>query len=405
MKITVKNPTKLPTIPWQELKEDYEPNALKQREGQLEKLKKSITEYGFVFPLVIWKEGRYITDGASRIYALESLESDGYKIPDIPYILITAKDKKEAKMLTMLASSRYRKETAKSMKEFTEDIIDLDFSPVVIENFDLDLNTELDIDDDEDDGYVHEIPKNPKSKQGDIYELGDHVLMCGDATSHEDVNKLMGGGKADMVFTDPPYALFGNSTGVSGVVDDKMTRPFFLEVFKMMKLHTKLFAHLYTCCDWHSAFSLQSMAREMELKEKNLCIWDKGDGGIGGNYQMCYEMVWFHSNSPVSRKTTGRTKAGERIIHGKPNIWRYPRVSTNRIHNAQKPVEMIAFAIEASTDPGETVLDLFGGSGSTLIAAQHTNRACRIMEIEPAYVDVIIQRWESLTGEKAKKVS
>ena len=183
-----------------------------------------------------------------------------------------------------------------------------------------------------------------------------------------------------------------------------MTRPFFLEIFKAMKRTTKLFAHLYTCCDWHSAFSLQNMAREVELKEKNLCIWDKGDRGIGGAYQNCYEMIWFHANSPVAKTTVGVKRAGERPVNGRPNIWRYKRAE-NTLHNAAKPVEMIAWAIENSSDDEMIVLDLFLGSGSTLIAAEKTGRICYGIEIDPRYVDVIIKRWEDYTGNKAIKLN
>jgi site-specific DNA-methyltransferase (adenine-specific) len=247
-----------------------------------------------------------------------------------------------------------------------------------------------------------EVPEEPKAKLGDIYQLGRHRLMCGDSTSVEDVEKLMDGAKADMVFTDPPYALFGNSTGVAGICDDKMTRPFFLAIFQRLKENTKLFGHIYACCDWHSAFSLQAMAKQAGLTEKNLCIWDKGDGGLGAMYQQCYEMVWFFANSPLATQTIGKKKAGERTVNGKPNIWRYSRENSgSRVHNAQKPVKMVEFAISNSTDSGELVLDLFGGSGTTLIASEGIKRTCYMMELDPKYVDVIINRWEHFTGEKA----
>ena len=224
-------------------------------------------------------------------------------------------------------------------------------------------------------------------------DIKSHFVMCGDSTDKANVELLMNGKKADMVFTDPPYALFGNSTGVANVVDDKMTRPFFLAIFRNFKHITKQFGHIYTCCDWHSAFSLQAMAAESGLKPKNLCIWDKGDGGVGAMYQQCYEMVWFHANSPISNKTMGKTKAGERTIQGKPNIWRFPRVTGERVHNAEKPVDMISFPISNSSDVGGLVADLFLGSGSTLIACEQTDRICYGMELDEKYLDVIRKRW------------
>jgi len=250
-----------------------------------------------------------------------------------------------------------------------------------------------------------EIPEVKESivKRGDIWQLGEHRVMCGDSTSSNDVEKLMNGEKADMVFTDPPYALFGNSTGVAGITDDNMVRPFFKGIMKMLKANSKQFAHIYMCCDWHSAFSIESCARDVELKAKNLCIWDKGDGGVGAMYQQCYEMIWFFDNSPTSKKTMGKTKAGVRTVNGKPNIWRFPRVTGDRMHNAQKPTNMIELPISCGSDKEELVLDLFAGSGSTLIAAEKLKRKCYGMELDEKYCDVIINRWEQFTGLKAIK--
>jgi DNA modification methylase len=239
-----------------------------------------------------------------------------------------------------------------------------------------------------------------------MWILGKHRVLCGDATKKEDVDQLMEGQKADMVFTDPPYALFGNSTGVAGITDDKMVRPFFRDIFIMCRNNTKLYSHIYVCCDWHSAFSLEGVARESKLTSKNLCIWDKGDGGVGAMYQHCYEMIWFFANSPIATKTHGvkKTGKGERTINGKPNIWRHNRATSDRQHNAQKPVEMIANAINNSSERSDKCIDLFLGSGSTLIACEKTDRKCYGMEIDPHYCDVIVKRWEEYTGNKAKRI-
>lgn len=247
-------------------------------------------------------------------------------------------------------------------------------------------------------------PQRATSRLGDLYLLGAHRLLCGDSTKAADVDRLMGSDRADMVFTDPPYALFGNSTGIGGVADDKMIRPFFCEVLGQAIRAVKCFGHIYVCCDWHSAFTLESIARELNLSAKNLCIWDKGSGGVGAMYQQCYEMVWFFANTPPQTTTTKKKGGGERIVQGVPNIWRFPRIpSRDRQHNAAKPIALIKVPLEASSDAGQIVLDLFGGSGSTLIAAEAAGRAARVMEIEPRYVDVIVKRWEDVTGRKATK--
>jgi len=231
---------------------------------------------------------------------------------------------------------------------------------------------------------------------GDLIEIGDHRLLCGDSTNSDQVAKLMNGKKADMVFTDPPYALFGNSTGVAGITDDNMVRPFFKSIMNMLKRNTINYGHIYMCCDWHSAFSIEARAREVELKAKNMCIWDKGDGGVGAMYQQCYEIVWFFDNSPTNKTTMNTVKAGVRTVNGVPNIWRFPRVTSNREHNAQKPTEMISVPIENGSDKGDLVLDLFLGSGSTMVAAHQLKRKCYGMELDPKYCQVIIDRMKKL---------
>lgn len=366
----------------------YKKNAKKHPKKQVEQVAASIKEFGFNQPIVIDGKNEIIV-GHGRYEAAKILG-----LQDVPVIQVNLTE--EQAKAYRLADNKLN-ESEWDMKLAVDELKELSEEMQTLTGFDLDLLIEPD----EKDDLVPEIPEEPTSKLGDIYQLGNHRVMCGDSTKAEDVERLMDGKKADMVFTDPPYALFGNSTGVAGITDDKMTRPFFLEIFRAMKRSTKLFAHLYTCCDWHSAFSLQNMAREVELKEKNLCIWDKGDGGIGGAYQNCYEMIWFHANSPVSsRTTTGAKQSGERPVNGRPNIWRYKRENNNRVHNAQKPVEMIAWAIDNSSDEEMIVLDLFLGSGSTLIAAEKTGRICYGMELDPKYVDVIVERYCQYTGNR-----
>ena len=248
------------------------------------------------------------------------------------------------------------------------------------------------VDDEVVEDEVPEVTENPVSKLGEIYQLGRHRIMCGDSTKIEDVEKLMDGKKADMVFTDPPYALFGNSTGVAGIVDDKMVRPFFRDIFNQCKKFTKRYGHVYACCDWRSAFVIESIAREVELTAKNMCIWYKGQNGVGGMYFSCYEIVWFFANSPIPKTTMGHGGSGERTVNGISNVWEVKREKEG-LHNAQKPVEMIQIPIKAGADEGQIVLDLFLGSGSTLITCEQTNRICYGMEIDPKYTDVIRRRY------------
>ena len=243
-------------------------------------------------------------------------------------------------------------------------------------------------------------PEDVITQTGDLWILGRHRLLCGDSTDRATVDRLMDGKLADMVFTDPPYALFGNSTGVCGVGDDKMIMPFFRDIGKMIQMHLKQMGHAYVCHDWQTGATIKEAFGG--LTAKNLIVWRKAEaGGLGAFYTKIYELIWLFANEPekgINGKNKG-TKA--RTINGVPNIWDCPVVqAAERDHNAQKPVNVVKIAIENSSDPNEIVLDLFGGSGTTLIASEQLNRICRMMEMEPKYCDVIVRRYIQNTGDK-----
>jgi len=196
-KIVIDIPIKLPSIPFKDLKEKYEVNGLKEKKNRdVGGLKESILMVGFCFPIYLWLEGKYVTDGAGRIMALDMLEYEGYEVPDIPYIPISAKNKKEAKRKTLLVSSRYGEISKESGTEFLLEMEEIDLSPVSLPELtmeDLDWKpgkAEYEVQEDE----APEPPVAPTSKRGDMYQLGRHRLMCGDALGLTDVGKLMGGG-------------------------------------------------------------------------------------------------------------------------------------------------------------------------------------------------------------------
>lgn len=253
-----------------------------------------------------------------------------------------------------------------------------------------------DLDDPDD---VPEVPEPEKvlTQQGDLWILGRHRLLCGDSTNREDVDTLMDGKKADMVFTDPPYALFGNSTGVVGVGDDKMIMPFFREIGRTIQRCLKTMGHAYVCHDWQTGATIKEAFSG--LTAKNLIVWRKAEaGGLGSYYTKIYELIWLFANEPEVG-IVGKNKPKARTINGVANIWDCPVVQAQeRDHNAQKPVNLIKIAIENSSDVDENVLDLFGGSGSTMIACEELYRSCYLMELEPKYCDVIVRRYIKTTG-------
>ena len=376
---------------------EYNPRQLTK--DQHSQLKDSIKRFGLVDPLIVNKNKErknILVGGHQRLRIAKELGIN--KIPCVEVDLSLDQEKE----LNIRLNKNVGEWDYDSLANYFDvgELMDWGFTDDELQFYEEEPEQGL-IEDDE----IPEV-EEAITKQGDIWILGDHRLLCGDATKKEDVDILMDGKKADMVFTDPPYALFGNSTGVSGITDDKMVKPFFRDVFNLCRNNTKLYSHIYVCCDWHSAFSLESSARESKLTAKNLCIWDKGDGGVGSMYQQCYEMVWFFANSPIATKTYGvkKTGKGERTINGKPNIWRHNRATKDRKHNAQKPTQIMVNAIENSSDLGNICIDPFLGSGSTLIACEKTNRKCYGMELDPHYCDVIVKRWEEFTGKKAKRV-
>jgi len=252
----------------------------------------------------------------------------------------------------------------------------------------------------QDEDSTSEMPIEPITKDGDLWILGEHRVLCGDSFSDENRAQLLNGVKVNMVATDPPYAVFGSSTGVGlDVADDKMVRPFFENLFRIVAGHLSTFDHAYFFTDWRSWSALWEGARRGGLAIKNMLVWDKGNGGMGTNYVNCYELIGFYSKPP-KEKTMGSSETGNRPVM-RPNILRFSRVTgDDRQHNAAKPIALMEELIGNSSEPDGVVLDLFGGSGSTLLACQNLGRRAFLMEMEPKFVDVICRRFQKATGIK-----
>ncbi len=395
--LKVENPAGLPTISWAELKEKFEANELKDKAHRdVGDLKQSILSIGFVIPLCLWLEGKYITDGAGRLMALKMLEYEGYEIPDLPYFPINAKNKKEAKRITLAISSQYGDITPESAGAFMLQMDEIDLSFINLPGLDLaeiDWRPEhnnVEIEEDE----IPEIPKKPVSKYGDRYALGIHVLMCGDATSRDDVQKLVGNHKADIIFTDPPY-------GINVVKNNKVGADF--GVAKKGK-YNPVIADGTTETARKAFDVIKDFAPKQIIwggnyftdflpKSSGLIVWDKRvDSGIKNTFADG-EVAWcsFHTPIRIYRQLwNGMIREGEK---------------QKRVHPTQKPTRLTGNIINDFTRQGAVVLDVFGGSGTTLIACEQIGRKCLTMELDPGYVDVIVERWENLTGKKAKKIA
>jgi DNA modification methylase len=247
-----------------------------------------------------------------------------------------------------------------------------------------------------DEDAVPEAPEDPVTKPGDIYKLGNHRLMCGDSTSITDVELLMAGEKAGMVFTDPPYGMgyrsnFREATEKFRPIenDDRI-----LDICPILYAFMADDSAAYVCTRWDVFSEWYTQAITASLDVKNVVVWYKRGGGLGdlkNAYSPNHEFII------VAHKGTAPLRAKREA-----DVWEIKRDSVNEYdHPTQKPVELAEFAISNHSSRGQVVLDLFGGSGSTLIACEKTGRKARIMELDGKYCDVIVARWEAATGKKA----
>lgn len=253
---------------------------------------------------------------------------------------------------------------------------------------------------------IPQAPKKPTTKLGDVWKCGEHLVVCGDSFNPKVRALVLTDKLVDLVVTDPPFAIYGSSTGIGAdIADDKMIQPFMDSVMMTIGTHLKEFGHGYVCCDWRSWATLWNAARHHSLAVKNKIIWDKGNQGMGSMYQQCYEETMFLARVPPPKAMTSTTKRGHRLVQGKSNVIRINRpTGEDRKSNAAKPVELFRYFIENSSDEGETVVDFFCGSGTTLIAAEQTKRKAILFDVEPTEVDKTVLRWELATERKAQRL-
>lgn len=372
----------------------YVNNSRTHSEEQVNQICASINEFGFTNPLLIDEKDSIIA-GHGRLMASKKLGME--EVPCIVLEGLTEAQKKAYVIADnkMALNAGWDEEL---LKLELENLKELDFD-LELTGFDIDeLDDILGFEEEkevEEDDFEIEVPEEPKAKLGDIYQLGNHRLMCGDSTSIDDVEKLMNGVKADMVFTDPPYGYEYQSnmrtkTQKFDVIENDDKKLDFMPIVKKFNN-----GFVFVCTTWKVLQDwLEIFTKYYNLS--NMIIWDKGGGGIGDlkhTFLTDYEIILCSNND--------KEITGKRI----GSVWNISKDNANDyIHATQKPVEVSATAIKNTTNENDSVLDLFGGSGSTLIACEQLNRNCYMMELDPHYIDVIIQRWENFTGKKAVKL-
>lgn len=359
----------------------YEKNPRKN-DKSVDKVAQSIDQFGFRVPVVIDKDN-VIVCGHTRYKAAKKL-----KLASIPCVVADDLTDEQIKAYR-LADNKVSEDSEWDMDLLhgeLADIIDIDMTDF---GFQIDFGEDVDCNED---NFSAELPNNPKSKLGDLYKLGNHRLMCGDSTLIDDVERLMGGQKADMVFTDPPYGYNyqSNMREKSQKFDVLENDDKILDFFQNIQLVCNGF--VFICTTWKVLDKWIPLFKKYH-ELSNMIIWNKGGGGIGDlkhTFSTDYEIILCASN--------GKEITGKRI----GSVWTIKKdTASSYIHPTQKPVKLSEFAIRNTTNRGDIVLDLFGGSGSTLIACEQLQRSCYMMEYDPRYVDAIIDRWEHFTGKKA----
>lgn len=394
------------------------------KDHALEDLDESMSRFGYTMPVAVDESTGNLAAGHGRIDTLETRRQEGADPPDrvevedgewlVPTIRGLEFEDQDELLSYLLADNALTEAggwVPELLAEDVEDLIEALGAEEALRGTGLDgdrLDALLDWNPEDEDGedvegddFDGEAPEEPESEPGEIYELGPHRLMCGDSFEEADVEALLESEwGADCVLTDPPYAIFGSASGVSSsVADDKMVRPFFQQLFRVVQRVTREFAHVYVHCDWRSYATLWEAARGTDCDPKNCLVWDKGDFGLGSMWGNAYELIGFWVHAPPKKTHSTDEETGQRTVT-RSNILRYEREDVRqREHNAAKPVPMLAEIIGHATEEGETVVDLFGGSGSTLVACEKTGRVCRMMEIDPALCDVIRRRYAELTDQ------
>ena len=400
----------------------YARNARTHSKKQIRQIAQSIERFGFVNPVLI-SDTNEIIAGHGRVEAAKLLG-----IKTVPTVMLSHMSDAERRAY-VLADNKLAENAG-----WDREILAIELQGLIDLNFDVELTgfslAEIDFTldaardaktnlPDEPEDKLPELTGDPITKPGDLWRLGNHRLLCGDAQESAHFAKLLGNETVDMVFTDPPYnvKIDGNVCGLGSVKhrefafasgemsEDEFTR-FLTATLGNTAATMRDGAIAFVCMDWRHMGEMLAAGSACFTEFKNLVVWNKTNGGMGAFYRSKHELIFVfkrgdapHTNS-FGLGDTGRYRT---------NVWDYAGISSIgakrseelAMHPTVKPVEMIADAIRDCSRRGEVVLDCFGGSGSTLIAAEKTGRRARIIEFDPLYCDTIIRRWEQYTGKQA----
>lgn len=369
---------------------------------QIERLSRLIEYQGWRNPIIVQKGTNLIVAGHGRLLAAKKL---GYESVPVSFQEFESEEQLYA---FMVSDNAIGKDTWASLDlskinlELENLGPDLDIDLLGLKDFSIEPLEKFEPQADED--SVPEVKEDPITKRGDVWLLGNHRVMCGDSTMIDDVEKLMNGEKADMVFTDPPYGVDytggHNEKQRDGIKNDKLSGDNLTGLFKDALANAELVttnsSAFYIWFAGGKSVETFASFNELNLKVRAIICWYKVKSGLGAfmsqyipNYEPCIYAL----------KDKGKVKWNG--ASNEKTVWELPKDSRNDYHPTQKPVELSVRAIKNSSDKKDVVYDCFLGSGATLIGAEKTNRKCYGMELDEHYCDVIINRWQNYTGKKA----
>lgn len=427
IKITCKSKD---TLPLDKLK-DFQ-GGLKSRSAEdVDKIITSIHKFGFATPFFVWQHDgiNSVLDGHGRLLALKKLRSLGEEIPELPVVYVDCKDDATARQLLLRITSQYGTMTNQSVLEFMQglkiDIHELSLAKGVLE---------INIPEENAETQEVDVPVivETRCKTGDIWQLGEHRLICGDSTKAETMARLMNGEQADLYLTDPPYNVdYHGGTGLkiqNDNMEDNAFLSFLTDAFQAADSVMKPGAAFYI---WHAdseGFNFRTAVKEAAWKLRECLVWNKSSLVLGRrDYQWKHEPCLYgwkegtHYFTYSRRETTvidQEEKPIEKmnkeellaLVHKiyeetPTTVINCDKPARSEAHPTMKPIKLFAYLIKNSSKPGEKVLDTFGGSGTTIMACEQLGRKAYSVELDPHYCDVIIQRWEDFTGDKAVKVT
>ena len=399
----------------------YKNNPKLHSRVQVGKIAKSIQEFGFVNPVLV-DENYEIIAGHGRLAAAQSLG-----MAEIPVIMLSH--------LTPAQKRAYRIADNKltELGKWSIELLEVEFKELSLDaSLDLDLTgfetCEIDSfitgDTTPSDPKLDTVPELTEAdhicKPGDIWRLGRHFMVCGDALKAETYDKLMGDVKAQMILTDPPFNVKVSSIGsmgkikhdefamASGEMSASEFTEFLIGFMQHLRTHSVDGSLHYMFMDWRHVWELSTAGAAVYNGLKNICVWNKHNGGMGSLYRSKHELCFIYKSGKAPHQNNIELGAHGRY---RTNVWDYAGANSFgegkenlKLHPTVKPVAMLKDAILDVTKRGDAVLDCFLGSGSTLIACEQVGRTCYGIELEPKYCDITIKRFEQLTGEKAIKI-